>query len=78
MTDHEAAVVTVCAFMAGFTLGIAAAVRERKNVDTPQYVPTPIACEVAKLLEPEDLEQAAFLVERDGLVGYLVKAQQAN
>ena len=76
MTDREALLSTVCAFTAGFILGVAATIRQR--LSPPQYVPTPIEAEVAKMLEPDDLEHAAFLVERDGLVGYVVKPQQAN
>lgn len=54
MTDNEAAITTICAFTAGFALGVAAMVRERQR-SAPQYVPTQIEAEVARLLEAVNL-----------------------
>lgn len=59
-------------FLAGLLIGTSIMVSKRREEPEHGYQPSTVEHEIARLLEPYDLTQGAYLYKGEGLAGYEV------
>jgi hypothetical protein len=59
-------------FLAGVLVGSSVLII-RRHEEPPAYQPSQVEHEIARLLEPDELNIAAYLYKGEGLVGYHVE-----